>query len=61
MVISLFLLMWGNFWGAMGPALTVLYPIAWLCGCNCNAGVYSFIVANTVGVYFWKYVIMNEN
>jgi hypothetical protein len=61
MVISGLLLLWANFWFAMGPGLTVFYPIAALCGCECNWGVFGFIVANTVGVYFWKYVIMNEN
>ena len=61
MVISCLLLLWANFWFAIGPGLTLFYVIAALCGCECNAGVFTFIAANTVGVYFWKYAIMKEN
>lgn len=61
MVISCLLLLWANFWLFAGPAMLLFYPIAWLCGCDCNAGVFAFIVANSVGVFFWKYAIMKEN
>ena len=61
MVISGLLLLWAQFWLCGGPAFVLFYAIAWLCGCDCNAGLFTFIVANTVGVYVWKYAIMKEN
>ena len=61
MVISGLLLLWATFWFTLGPGFILFYAIAWLCGCDCNPEVFGFIVANTVGVYFWKFAIMNEN